>query len=468
MWRILADVARRRWWLLGIGFVLPIAMGIKGVDAGAIGLAVVAGYGVLAISIFEGAHSRAFEIYETLPISRKTLGRAYWTACIGLFPGVALTAYAVMALMHAVIPAFAIMKPGVVLACGLVVLSGLGGFSFAQTLLSRPGCGQVEQSIRVLMQQVILVFFLAFTLFFTIRIANPASMHPPGTTMLVHSIFIALSQWMGPDDSVLGTANIAAMAMSAIMLMASWWLSPRLLEIVLGMTRTPRRAVTAGSKSTTAIIFGSRLRGLLSPWLMEMGQIWTGLGTITATFGCVVAVIMVFCLTPGWTLQKDLESPEVLSVFFWPYVWMAIGLAGFFLAGIQWLQNVRAWRALPIARGKLAGMLMAFPLLAFVVGAGVLVGVMALTGLGYISGVMVGLAYALTATFAASAFYLRTGLLPTFVFVLLMLAVLAMLELSLPAGSLVREPIAAAAFVVLTMVGAFVVAKRALLTRCYR
>ena len=80
--------------------------------------------------------------------------------------------------------------------------------------------------------------------------------------------------------------------------------------------------------------FGSRLYGLLSPWLAIVGQVWLGVFITAGAFVLVVLVIILFCLTPGWGLLDDFSLGMMISEIIRPSVWIAIGIIGFFLAVI--------------------------------------------------------------------------------------------------------------------------------------
>ncbi len=354
---LLKDLFRRRWWLFLIAGLLPFLGMLEGRALYGILLAFVVFYGPMMLFMFE-ASANSVRCCVPLPLGRRTLGRTIWVACMLLFPALTTPAW----LAGEFLPFDTALGIPLLASGGVLCLGGIGWVLIMTVLLGDRtrltgfrGLVWGLVSLAVCAPGVLgMLFFLhRFVMATGLAEAMTGGTRDSGPLWLA---YVALHRILGPAERLLDLPNTTALVASLFCACISYGLAPSLLYSGLGVSAARK---DPPAPAPARVLYPSRARAFLWPWLWGMAQCFYGVAGLTATFFVALGTTLLLAgFEAGFAgAANEVEWQGVFIVLLFPAL---LGLA------FPWLNALRSLRALPLSRWRLTLLLVSFPVLALV------------------------------------------------------------------------------------------------------
>ena len=355
---LLKDLFRRRWWLFLIAVLLPFLGMLEGRTLYGVLLAFVVFYGPIMLFMFE-ASVNSVRSCVTLPLSRRTLGRTIWVACMALFPVLMTPAWLAGEFL---ILDIAIGIP--LLASGCLLCLGCIGWVLMMTVLlgdrSRltgfRGLVWGLVSIAVCAPGVLgMIFFLhRFAMALGMAEGLAGGERDSGPLWLA---YVAMHRIAGPAERFLNGPNVAVLAVSLFLVLLSFGIVSRFAFPGLGLSGMPKSQSAAAASSHVS--FSPRSRALLWPWLGVTARFLYGVALLVFSISMSLAVFQLLT-------DLEVELSESIHEVPWQALFVAVLFPALLGLTFPWLNSLRSLRALPLSRLKLTLLLVSFPGLAMV------------------------------------------------------------------------------------------------------
>ncbi len=304
IWLIFNDFLQRRWWALGILFAASLLFPY--------------GFFVFLFAdqciqiIFQlELKNKVFDVFVTFPVSRKSLGRAYWFVVLFITPSIVTIAYGCNLLAGGIcFPVWILASPSLFFATLVLCIGALAGFLFGMTL-------QLGRFRQVFTWGL---FYLEFGLMLRLYLLEISSKHDAFSPFDVYTSI--------------------GMILTCIFIIGSFSTAPRLAYAAVRFGTRPKESGSSSQK-TDSPSFGPRRWGVIELWP------WRFL------IGLLIAVPLAGLAAS--LLKNKFESLDLLgcAVFSVQIVVLAI-FSIIARSTFEWLEEIRALRILPIRSSQLA------------------------------------------------------------------------------------------------------------------